>query len=1016
MEEARDKQELDKAVELTERMFYKEYLSDITHMNKADIIAPENEKGRIRLLKLNKFVFNEDEDNIEKITNVLTAINALQATYGYVIHSDGSIVEIYLAIKTKEVTSIGKDTLYNGLNGNFPGIELENIYDNDVEYILNKKLFSANYSNISSLVTIPKGKSEKLKVNIQGIEKVIDSMLGEEFTILILADSLTPNNIKDIRSGYEEVFTLMTPFKNTDFSFNENESENISKSLADSITETVTNTTTKTTGVSQNESTTNTVGGSVTVGTGNSIPFFSASASANFSRSKTTGTTTSESDSTSDGASKGNTKTDTTTEGSSKGDGRTYSFKTENKTIDELLKRIDLAIERIGQSEDIGLYNFGVYFLSNTKDSAYRAATTYMGVVKGEKSGIEKSYINSWDNSNKNYSYIFESLKDFDHPLFSEDNKTLITPTTMINSRELARAANFPYKSVPGIPSMNFKPFSRNISTYDKEYGRKIRLGNIFHMARVEESSVSIDIDSLTMHTFITGSTGSGKTNTCCKLIDEVIKNDVKVLIVEPAKGEYKEFFGSDKGFNVFGTNPLKSDLLKINPFSFPKDIHILEHIDRLIEIFSTCWPLYAAMPAILKEAIEESYRKVGWDLQYSISSSKEFPSFNTLLEVLPEIIDSSAYSQELKSNYIGSLVTRVKSLTNGLIGAIFNGEEIEGPILFEENTIVDLSRIGSAETKSLLMGILFLKLYEFNMNKNEFTDKLKHITVFEEAHNLLRKNSISSSEGSNIQAKSVEMISNGIAEMRAYGEGFIIVDQAPSILDDSAIRNTNTKILLRLPDERDRVLTGKSALLTDEQIFEMARLRKGVGVIFQNNWLEPVLCKVDKFENSSKYIVEGKSYKDINSIKKKLIELLISRTTGEGRVLTLSEGENIRKYINNEIKNKYVKKELLRFIDDIKDNKEPYLFEKGNQKILANIINDIVDFKVSYDDLDRIEDLNRMTNDFCIKMKEIFDIENNHSIEVLKNILAYKAIIGEDSERTILDNWVTLYEGRRFL
>jgi len=533
-------------------------------------------------------------------------------------------------------------------------------------------------------------------------------------------------------------------------------------------------------------------------------------------------------------------------------------------------------------------------------------------------------------------------------------------------------------------------------------------------MGRVEKSSVSIDIDSLTMHTFITGSTGSGKTNTCCKLIDEIIKNDVKVLIVEPAKGEYKKFFGK-KGFNVFGTNPIKSELLKINPFSFPKDMHILEHIDRLIEIFSTCWPLYAAMPAILKDAIEESYRKVGWDLQYSISPTREFPSFDTLLQVLPEIIDSSAYSQELKSNYVGSLVTRVKSLTNGLIGAIFSGDEVDDSILFEENTIADLSRIGSAETKSLLMGVLFLKLYEFNMNKNEFTDKLKHITVFEEAHNLLRKDSISSSEGSNIQAKSVEMISNGIAEMRAYGEGFIIVDQAPSILDDSAIRNTNTKILLRLPDERDRVLTGKSVLLTDEQIFEMARLRKGVGVVFQNNWLEPILCKVDKFQNSSEFIVQDKSYKEINSHKKKLIELLISKTTGEDRTLTLSEGENIKKYINNEVKNKFVKKELLRFMDEIKNSENPYLFEKGNQKILANVITNVVDFKISYNDLDRIEDLNNMTTDFCIKMNEIFDIENNHSIEVLKNILAYKAIVGEDSERTILDNWINIYEGRRF-
>ena len=52
------------------------------------------------------------------------------------------------------------------------------------------------------------------------------------------------------------------------------------------------------------------------------------------------------------------------------------------------------------------------------------------------------------------------------------------------------------------------------------------------------------------------------------------------------------------------------NELLRINPFSFPKEIHIYEHLDRLVEIFNVCWPMYAAMPAILKDAIERAYVK----------------------------------------------------------------------------------------------------------------------------------------------------------------------------------------------------------------------------------------------------------------------------------------------------------------------------------------------------------------------------------------------------------------------
>jgi hypothetical protein len=134
---------------------------------------------------------------------------------------------------------------------------------------------------------------------------------------------------------------------------------------------------------------------------------------------------------------------------------------------------------------------------------------------------------------------------------------------------------------------------------------------------------------------------------------------------------------------------------------------------------------------------------------------------------------------------------------------------------------------------------------------------ELRHITILEEAHNLLRRTSMDQSqEGANLFGKSVEMISNSIAEMRTYGEGFIIVDQAPGLVDMSAIRNTNTKIIMKLPDETDRELVGKAANLNDDQIREVAKLPCGVAAVYQNEWVQPVLCKVDRFEkNTPKYV-----------------------------------------------------------------------------------------------------------------------------------------------------------------
>ena len=89
---------------------------------------------------------------------------------------------------------------------------------------------------------------------------------------------------------------------------------------------------------------------------------------------------------------------------------------------------------------------------------------------------------------------------------------------------------------------------------------------------------------------------------------------------------------------------------------------------------------------------------------------------------------------------------------------------------------------------------------------------ELRHVTVREEAHNLLRRTSAEQSqESSNLQGKSVEMLANAIAEMRTYGEGFIIADQAPGLLDLAVIRNTNTKIIMRVCRLTDRKIRWRS-------------------------------------------------------------------------------------------------------------------------------------------------------------------------------------------------------------
>lgn len=565
-----------------------------------------------------------------------------------------------------------------------------------------------------------------------------------------------------------------------------------------------------------------------------------------------------------------------------------------------MLERINKQLKRMDEFESLGMFECAAYFTSEDQYAAEMAAATYKALMRGENSGVEVAAINLWGQGQQQTEQVGQYVANFIHPVFwynGPAGRLQVTPCSLVSGNELAIHMGLPRRSVCGLPVVEHADFGKEVVSYNqKEEGAELLLGKIFNMGSVCKNTVRLNRNSLAMHTFVTGSTGSGKSNTVYEILSQLDAGGVNFMVVEPAKGEYKNVFGNRSDVHVYGTNPKITELLRINPFRFPEGIHVLEHIDRLIEIFNVCWPMYAAMPAVLKDAMLQAYEVCGWDLQTSENEYSEelFPTFQDLLTELVDVINRSAYDQEVKSNYRGSLETRVRSLANGLNGQIFSANEIPEKILFDENVIIDLSRVGSAESKALIMGILIMRLNEYRMTScTEMNAPLRHVTVLEEAHNILRRTSTEQSEeGSNVAGKSVEMIANSIAEMRTYGEGFIIADQSPSAVDISAIRNTNTKIIMRLPDEQDRQLVGKAAALKENQLDEIARLPKGVAVVYQNDWVEPVLCKIGKFDGEEKPYVHKRTLDNIKTAsgEKLLLQNLLKKEEGESLELNIQQ------------------------------------------------------------------------------------------------------------------------------
>ena len=830
-------------LDIIEEIIQKKYLSRLSEM---EILPCENLLDlnkdlirNVRVYRISEMVYSKGESATEKFSTVFNTLSNYDVSLFVLIDSDGRKNNFYLGVRNNEPDNSARnsavtfgDTLQQTLSGHFPGVRTE-IIDRTQIRVLSEKIRKTQNVTSVSVVADRKAASEKGSESfVQGIENLMLAMSGRAYTALIIADRQPPEAIQQMRRGYQELYTRLSPLQKVQYSSGTTYSESGAKPFSN---------------MSPKEKAA-AIGKAFLSAAGVSIGALAAGSGAAVAGTMLGGQVA--------GQFGGLIDLAVPAKQTNTGESQTQSFTAENRRITDMLRVLDELLKKTDEYDSYGLWTVAGYFLSDDMASAEIAAGNYRALMNGDSTGREVSSINSW---NGELTDVTAYLSRFRHPLFGygekQDNTFILTnPATEVSGKELGLHLGLPRSTVPGLSVIEHAEFGKEVTSYslfqskeDNSPENRITIGRIFDLGHVSNRVVELNSSSLNMHTFITGSTGSGKSNAVYQILAELHQDKIPFLVIEPAKGEYKNRFGNWDDVRVFSTNPKIAPLIHLNPFHFPDSIHVLEHVDGLVEIFSACWPMYDAMPAFFKDAILKSYEVVGWDLGSSTftGNKPEYPDFEVLAEQLDKLIGSSEYAAEVKSNYRGALLTRVRSLTVGLNRYIFSGDQTPFDQLFDENCILDLSRVKSSETTALLMGLTVYALNEYREERKTGSDQeLRHVTVLEEAHNLLKNTGAGVSE---LVGKSVEMLTNTIAEIRTYGEGFIIVDQSPSSVDIAAIKNTNTKIILRTPEAHDREAVGRSVGLTDAQVEEIAKLPGGVAVVYQNDWTSPVMAFLNK-------------------------------------------------------------------------------------------------------------------------------------------------------------------------
>ena len=889
-----DKTELvDASHQVFDSMITRDFLHFLSECEVKPLVSISN-YTKVRWYRVDKIVMEKDVFFADKLSMLYMSLHKTARSIILVLNkqNDGDI-ELYLGARDfSGKSSVSGKILEAGLEGYFPGIR----FGKDCK-INHLQFTNPAVSSVSAIASLRDDKKEDF---VQGIERLINATSSiPQFRAYFVADSVGDLETNGMISAFNNLYSSLSPAETLQMTFNESETKGISESFtenfSESIGESISQTVTHTDGYSDNktESDTETSGNSenysrnILTSIWKGIVGGRTGGGKNYSnsstRSQTIGKNFSDSEANQKGSNRNTTKGTAKQKGSNEsttiGSSKQITYK--NRTVKFYLDILDKQLERLQNGRPFGLWSVATYFVANDPTTAQQLSNIYRGSIIGEESGLETCAINTWtdkDSVNEINHYLENSL----HPRF-DFNSLDVSAASVVNSKELAIHLSLPQSSVPGIIVQERASFARNVFSSRKK-GTEIHLGNIVHLGKESNTTVNLDMDELTKHLFVTGSTGSGKSNTMYLLLKQLKEAGKSFMVIEPAKGEYKHVFGCLEDVTVYSHTNKMGHLLQINPFVFPYQyVDVLEHIKRIVGIFNACWSLYAAMPSILEHSIITAYEKCGWDVDASEHKFEQpiFPSVDDVVVCVKEYIDCSDYSADTKGDYKAAIEKRLQDLCEGMFDKMFNRGSIPDEELFNKNTIIDLSRTGSSETNALIMGFLVIKLNEFRMSEGGMNKSLRHVTVLEEAHNLLRKVSTSQSmETANVAGKSVEMITNSIAEMRTYGESFIIVDQSPSLLDSAAIRNTNTKIVLSLPDTEDRKVAGGSMSLSDEQIDEIARQNQGEAIVYQNHWEEPVQCKVDLFEDFVKdYVYSTRTSfnkKTNRTYKTEIVEFLL--------------------------------------------------------------------------------------------------------------------------------------------
>lgn len=857
------------------------------------------DENDIVLYKIDQLTYENKVPRREAFENIISSLREEGLSFLYLLMGDKEKVSFYLGVvrdkfsksPSVNIKDYGKNILKSTLEGNFRGSKVNSIEKKEKAELLKT---IRDYDYFGLIDGVPGINESEDKSSFQGIDRLVDIMLGDKFGFGVLVRPLDKKNFQEIENRLYELYRAINPMVKYTYQLGNNIGINEGKNISENISKG----SSQNTGFSFNEginesktdSDNTTKGVSDTKGSSSGGSYSSQNESHGTNSSRTLGDSKTKGTSYTTGSTigKGTTETESINHGKNKGfsTGTSNTLGTEliNKNAQEWIKYIDEVLVPImdyGKSK--GLFIATNFIFTENRLNLIKLSSTIQSLFSGRRGNKMPLKMEELEENDGRIDYLKEfqipqnkipSTIELERALVAESKfikNDIFTFGNIYSPNEISILTGLPQKEVVGLSLREEVEFGLNFPPIAET--DKIQLGHLIQTGReLKNIKIAVDKNSLDKHIFIAGVTGSGKTTTCQKILK---KSNLPFLVIEPAKTEYRILMEEERDILIF---PLGKDTVapfRINPLEFFPQESITSRVAMIKASIEASFEMEAAIPQLIETIIYRCYEDYGWNIttnkNYKFDNPFEkgiysFPTLKDVIDKIEIVVEEQGFDIKLKNDYIGSIKARLNSLIVGSKGFMLNTpRSIDFKELLNRKVILELEEIKNAGEKSLIMGFILGNIGEALKVNHRENKNFKHITLIEEAHRLLSK----FTPGDSLNKKQgVELFSDMLAEVRKYGESLVIVDQIPNKLTPEVLKNTNTKIIHKIFAEDDKEAIGNTIALDNEQKKYLSSLRTGEVILFSQGWDKAIQGKIEKETDTT-----GKDEVEENKIFKNAIK-----------------------------------------------------------------------------------------------------------------------------------------------